>query len=83
MSDFRGKRAKLNVYDDAMDDLTPIDCQNIVYLKRDDVIPKDLADKLMEFGKSFIVDLSTYEKINEKLPEGCISGTLHPIDVED
>lgn len=51
--DFRGKRAELNVYDDAMDDLVPIDYQGIVYLNKGDTIPTELMDKLIQFEKSF------------------------------
>lgn len=43
MSDFRGKRAELNVFDDYMGDNT------MAYLRTGDVLPTSLSDQLYEY----------------------------------
>lgn len=47
-----GLRAKLNVYDDACDDIMLIDGQRMVYLYKDDVIPAETMNAINNFASS-------------------------------
>lgn len=79
VGDFRGKRAELNVYDDACD----IDGQRMAYLHKDDVISAELMNKINAFANSEEAQ-RFFEKIIEKLPDGCGNGgVLYPINLED
>ena len=76
MNEFRGKRAELNVYDDACD----IDGQGMTYLHKDDVISAELMDKINAFANSEEAQ-KFLEKIIEHLPDHF--GILQPIDWEE
>lgn len=80
--DFRGKRAELNIYDDATNDLIiPVDCSEVVYLKKPSVIAKDLMDKLIEFENSEEGQRLIKKILENYLPDEC-SG-LHSLDFGD
>ena len=80
VSDFRGKRAELNIYEDACDDIIPIDGQRMVYLHKDDVISAEVMNTINAFVNSEEVK-KFCKKITEKLPDHL--GELQPIDLED
>ena len=81
-NDFRGKRAELNIYNDAINDfIIPVNCSEVVYLKKPSVIAKDLMDKLIEFENSEEGQRLIKKILENYLPDEC-SG-LHPLDFSD